>query len=361
MENFTEYSEMIHRFLAQGPFRDKKHAVTTISRTLGISQTSAYNKLGDRCRFSLEEFSLLCQKFQLSADAFLLVTSSSAAHFTCRRLETEFTATSLVSRWIHMAETWIPKLSRGNAIMAVFPQTIPFHQICGFPQLIYLTLFYHLENDNSTPNAYFPEPFVQNYAVKLACQQLTSSLQKIQCMELVHTNMLQAILGMYEELCDSGVICNPAHHHAIREEVFRLVLDFEQKTEQKSQVLHNNQAKSASQVALCHVPGPSDWMIFQSDDMIPYSRCHSMTNHTFESKDPNLYNTLDKAFQKKWQEATIISGSGAVCRRQFFQKLTVDIQQTFTKAKSVLLHPAGFGPQPHPAPDSTPAGQVQSR
>ncbi len=363
MKKFTEYPVIIQRFLAQGPFKDKKHAVTLISRTLGISQTSAYNKLGERCRFSLEEFSLLCQKFRLSADAFLLDTSSPTGHFYCQRLESESSAPSLVSQWTHLAEAWYPKISRRNSAMIVFPQTIPLHHIYSFPQLIYLTLYYHQESLNSNPGKtteYHPDFFVQHHAVKLTCQQLASSMQNMTCMELIHADMLRGILSMYEELTSTGIICSPAHHLAIQEEVSKLATFYEQITEHKVSTTHGNLYQPFSQVAICQYPGPTDWMIFQSADTIPHCRCHSFTAHAFESKDANLYYTLSRTFQKKWQEATLITGSGAIVRRKFFQQLRTDIQKSFMKAESVLLHPEESLQQLHQVPDSTPGVQAPS-
>lgn len=360
MEKMRNYLQVIDRLLEQGPFKDKKHAVTLIARTLGISQTSVYNKLSDRCRFSLDEFSLICMKFSLSPDTLLLPTAARRSHFYCHHIIPDFLQQNLTSQWIKIADTWSSHLLQQNTILHIFPQTIALHHLSHFPHLIYLVLYYqqcYSVKENQFSQPYLPEPFIHNHATQLASQRIYHSFLNATFLELFHSSMLDGILSAYTELTAAGIIHKD--HAAIQKEIENLLGYLEVKAANSGMTKQHLSTETQSKYAICQFNGPTDWILFHSKEKPPLARCMTGFGLGTETNDPHLLQHLSQSFETKWQQSTPISGAGAATRKAFFYQLRQKTLHYLTQAASALPHQEAYEPHGHPVPGNTHAAGAQ--
>lgn len=364
MEKLLNYTQMVDLLLEHGPFKDKKHAVTLIARNLGVSHTSVYNKLGDRCRFSLEEFTQICHKFKIPPTILLRQTGTDLTHFTCRHLSTESPRSSLVSQWINISEIWCIQGMQQPSLIRIFPQTFLIHHLCLFPHLLYLALYY----DKTTPSVpypqtegFHPEIFVQNHATRLATERMVQNLRHSSVMELLHSSMLDGILTAYSELTVTGDISCDIHHKHIALELSELIEYLDSFAANSKIKAQSTQGFLAHQHALCPYAGPSDWILYQTPENIHYSRYFFGFVQGTESRDSCLYQQLLHSFDKKWQESIPISGAGAAARKTFFQQLKQKVHHCIMKVTSSLPHQEACGQTGHQVPDNIRAGEVQYR
>lgn len=364
MEKELNYTQIVDLLLEHGPFKDKKHAVTLIARTLGVSHTSVYNKLGDRCRFSLEEFTGICHKFKLSPNVLLTPTGTHSNHFTSRHLSTDPPRPSLISQWINISETWcVPGLQQPS-IIRIFPQTFLIHHLSLFPYLLYLSLYYNQTMPSASypqTEGFEPEIFIQNHATKLANQRMIQNFLHSSVMELLHPSMLDGILTAYFELTATGDIDRDIYHKHIAVELSELIEYLESVAANSKITSESKYNSQRHHHALCPFAGTSDWVLYQTPDNTHYSRFFFGLGQGTESKDAFLYQQLLHSFDKKWQESIPISGAGAIARKTFFKQVKHKVLNSITKVTSALPHQEAYGQTGHQVPDNIHAREVPYR
>ena len=211
--------------------KSMKEFQNIVSKKLGITPATAYNKLSGRNDFTLHEFLILAKEFNFSVDTLLKYSDN------VNNAPLEFFSDGLEPRphsFLEYFEKVMDNVTQANHASGkskatfVCLQPHVFH-LMKYPFLLYLKLYtYNLINwQISSVGKYDPMSFIQDKLTQDLIRKLYHAYQGIPVTEIVGHNFIHPLCSQLEYLVKSRIIKDPDHLKQIKVDMYNFLSDLE--------------------------------------------------------------------------------------------------------------------------------------
>lgn len=321
-----EFFEIIKRQLRTG-----SSLVSSVAKTLSMSESGAYKKINNISKLSFEEVILLCKKYGISFDSFTSEADKSLSPYffysdTIRyepRSYNEFVAGFLES-------SKMLDRTRENYKVSTFVNEVPMMYYLQFPFLMYFKLF-AWNRTNWKIKQYGRE---YNQAHYFDDVELTRTVRKLQdhydsydSIDIWNKQLFTNTLQQLSYYIKSGVFQKEEEIYAVFNDIKKLLrqlLDVAEKGKKIS--FSSGQEKSGMTIYLNEVVISSEIIYVTKDDYRIVYHAYDTPNY-IRSDDPRVCDHMESWLKKVTNQSILISGHGERERAQTFKTFQKELDQ----------------------------------
>lgn len=283
--SYTSFIDLLMRSLA---FSNKKDAVSSLSKWLGVGESSIYNKLNGRSHFTIEEIFVICQNSNISLDSLIHGTSKFNAFIPFFADGLKYKPRSYQDYINNIIGYYIKVKQLTNVHGYFLANELPLFHFLPFPHLMYLKMYIWNETNWKIPgigNQYQSNEFVRDPITLHGLKILMDQFYSFPNTEIWNPNMLDNTISQFLYLKDLQIIRDHEDLKNIKEQFNRLIDNLEEITNSGQKPENSRGHKKTCDIFITELNTGSEVILVKSYDV----------NILFQQVDvPNYMSTIDE-------------------------------------------------------------------
>lgn len=317
------HKQIVDHLIVNSGTKNQKDLVDQVSVILGLGETSVYNKLNDRSKFSLTEIMEVFAKFNISLDQIMYNNAKHNAF-------TPFFADGLKYKprnygdYIDNIMLYYSKIKQLKDVKGYFlANEVPLFHFLSFPYLMYLKLYIWNKTNwqiEGISNNFDYNQFANDFNLKKSISLLKELYFSFPDIEVWNPNMLDNTISQFEYLIDIGIINSPDDIFNIKKEFKNLVDYLEELTLIGYKPLNSKQESKECNVYVTDLNIGSEVILVRSENLDLLFQQIDVPNY-MRTTDPRMIDNQFRFFENIRKISTHITMTGEKERFKFFKKL----------------------------------------
>ncbi len=323
MDLSSDYYKIIETIVQQSGYKNKKQMVDDMSQWLGISETSIYNKLRDRSRFTIEEIAYICKKLKISLDGVIFNTESKNAyvHFFADGLRYQ---PRNFADYVKVIINYFSKIKQLQDVTGYFlANEVPLFHFLSFPNLLYLKLFIWNKINWQIPQvskSYSFTEFKRDSELQQSVKYLRELFNSFPNIEIWNPSILENTLTQFKYLKDVGIISDRDDIINFKKEMGQLVDYLENLTLTGKKPENSKGQEMSCNIYITDLTLGSEIILVKSDHMDMLFQQIDVPNYMHTSDERMIKNQFS-FFENIRKISTHITHAGEKERLIYFNKL----------------------------------------
>lgn len=323
MNGSTDYYKIIETIIQQSGFKTKKLLVNQLSKWLEVSETSVYNKLRDRSKFSIEEVALICKKLKISLDGVIFNTETQNAyvHFFADGLRYQ---PRHYSDYINVIINYFSKIKQLQDVTGYFlANEVPLFHFLSFPNLLYLKLFIWNKINWQMPHVsrtYSFSEFKKDAELQQSVKYLKELFNSFPNIEIWNPSILDNTITQFKYLKDVKIISDKEDIYNFIKEMEKFIDYLEELTLTGFKPQNSKDQKFLTSIYITDLTLGSEIILVKSDQMDMLFQQIDVPNYMHTSDEKMIKNQFS-FFENIRKISTHITHAGEKERLIFFNTL----------------------------------------
>ena len=303
-------------------------SVPQLRQWLQISESSMYNKLSGRSRFSFEELATICRNADISLDQLIHLDNTKRSLVPFHMDGLMYPPRSFAEFLKNITNHFYKVKGNNNVHGLIISHEIPVFYLLLFPQLLYLKMYVWNRINwkiKDISSEYKPDSFIFHPDVKTTISVLQDLFLSFSHTEIWHPAILDNILSQYCYLRDMKLIERESDHKNIMQDLKGLVAYLESITESGQKPVNRKGTQSDVHILLSGMSMGPETILVQSDDLQMLFIQAEMPNY-MKTTDRLAIDKFNAFFRNVCQFSTQITQSGVKEKHLFFNSLKEKIK-----------------------------------
>lgn len=323
------YDRMVIHLVRQLNPLLSRGSIHQLRQWLKISESSMYNKLSGRSRFSFEELATICRQAEISMDQLIHLDNArrSLVHFHMDGLM--YPPRSYAEYLKNITNHFYKVKGKSNVHGLIISHEIPVFHLLPFPHLLYLKMYIWNRINwkiKDLPAGYNPYSFISDPDAKLTISVLQDLFLSFSHTEIWHPSILDNIITQYRYIKDMGLIESEEIQNNIIQDLHGLVAYLEVITDSGQKPANLKGRQSAVQILLSGMSMGPETILVHSDDLQMLFLQTEMPNY-IKTTDQLAIEKFYAFFQNVRQHSTQITQSGGKEKYLFFGSLKEKVME----------------------------------
>jgi hypothetical protein len=319
----TDYDKIIESVIQQSGYKNKKMLVHQLSKWLEVSETSVYNKLRDRSKFSVDELALICKKLKISLDHIIFNTESQNAyvHFFADGLRYQ---PRHFSDYIQVIINYFSKIKQLQDVTGYFlANEVPLFHFLSFPNLLYLKLFIWNKINWKIPQVsqkYDFNAFKRDQDLQQSVKYLRDLFNSFHNVEIWNPSILDNTIAQFKYLKDVKIISDKEDIYQFSREMERFIDYLEELTITGYKPQNAKDKQMSAHIFITDLTLGSEIILVKSEQMDMLFQQIDVPNYMHTSDEKMIRNQF-AFFENIRKMSTHITHAGEKERLIFFDSL----------------------------------------
>jgi len=319
----VKYEHIIDLLMHNLAFVNRKDAVSYLSKWLGVSETSIYNKLNGRSHFTIEEIFVVCQNSNISLDSLIHSSSGHSSFIPFFADGLKYKPRSYDDFINNIIGYYIKVKQLTNVHGYFLANELPLFHFLSFPHLMYLKMYIWNEINwkiNGIGSQYQAKEFVTNPAIQHSLKILRDQFYSFPTTEIWNPHMLDNTVSQFMYLKELQIIHDDSDLKNIKEQFSLLTDSLENLTNTGQKPENSRGVNMKCDIYITDLNIGSEVILVKSDDVnmmfqqIDVPNYMSSTDERMIVNQFNFFNNIKKI-------STHITQSGGKEKHLFFARI----------------------------------------
>jgi len=311
--------------------------VEELSDLLGVSQDSAYRRIRGETVLSIEEITLLCDKYKISFDTFIHTTKGNTVNFSYNPLKGD--PESFHDYLIRILADLKKLSSFPNSQIIYSAVDIPVFHHFNFPVLSAFKTFYWCRSILNIPQLQTTHFNINALDKKISdtAKEIYQEYGKINSVEIWSEETVNSTLRQIEFFWDSGAFNKKEDALQVCEEVKQMFENVKRMASENSKIAagkrstkyENNFSLYSSEVTI-----GNNCILTTVGENYKAAYLSYHTFNTMLTTNASFCNETENWLKNIMKKSIMISGVGEKQRHQFFRKTDEELEKLTTKISS---------------------------
>ena len=296
--------------------------VDEVSTLLDLSADSAYRRIRGEKLLTMEELCVLCQKYQISLDAYLNISSGIILFKGNLVQPGTFRFDAYLQNMLGVLKN---ANSFSNRKMYYLAKDIPPFHHYQFPLIAAFKIFFWMKSLFQFPEfltVKFKEGIIDDHLLEIG-KQIYLEYIKIPSTEIWNAETINSTIRQINVYNDMGEFENHSVYNLLLDTLHEEINHFEKETDAGYKYYYGKEMKGVNNTFNIYVNEVilgDNTILFQSDESRKVFISHNILNYLGTS-DSDFCNYTHNSLHNLMKKSTLISGTGEKERKMFFNSL----------------------------------------